>query len=77
MPIELRKAAEIIGLNLMETRGRMPPDVRESLNVAVECIALVCALRVGAEACVLDKLEHETGYVPPTWPENHEHPGQD
>lgn len=77
MPISLQKAAEIIGLNIMEAGKRMPPDVKDSLYVGLECIRLVTALRTGVDACVMDKLEHEEGYNPPIFPDDHDHPGGD
>jgi len=77
MPISLAKATEILALNLFDRRRTMPPDVAESLQLAVEALALIIALRAGNGGCLFTPLPHEEGYKPPIWPEDHDHPGSD
>lgn len=45
MPTTLAKAYEIIALNLLEAGKRMPEDVKDSLALALSCIAFAQAAR--------------------------------
>lgn len=45
MPITLAKAYEILALNVWEAAKRMPEDVKDSLALALSCIAFAQAAR--------------------------------
>lgn len=45
MPITLAKAYEILALNLVDAGKHMPPDVKDSLALALSCIAFAQAAR--------------------------------
>ena len=77
MAISITKAAEILHLNLFERRSKMPPDVADSLALAIDALALIQALRLGRSACIFAPLEHELGYNPPTFEQDYNHPGTD
>jgi hypothetical protein len=49
MPIKLSKAMEILELNMKEAHKKMPPDVRESLNLALNCMKTVQFIRGGGQ----------------------------
>jgi len=75
--ITITKAAEILHLNLFDRRGKMPPDVADSLALAIDALALIQALRLGQSACIFAPLEHELGYNPPIFEQDYNHPGAD
>jgi hypothetical protein len=77
MPISIAKAAEILALNLFDRRTKMPPDVADSLALAIDALALIQHLRLGNSACVFEPLQHETGYTPPIFEQDHNHPATD
>lgn len=47
MPITMSKAYEILDLNMKEAHKQMPPDVRESLNLALNTMKTVQYMRKG------------------------------
>lgn len=62
MPITIAKAYEIIHLNLFEAGKKMPPDVKESLSLALDAFANYQALRDLGTIHPTFRLKHEEGY---------------
>jgi len=62
MPITIAKAYEIIHLNLFEAGKKMPPDVKESLYLALDAFANYQALRALGTIDPAFRLKHEEGY---------------
>jgi hypothetical protein len=77
MPISLVKAIEILHLNAQECGRKMPPDVKQSLLLALDALFFVQALRLGNAPCIFAPLEHEHGYNPPIFEQDYNHPGAD
>lgn len=69
MPISIAKAYEIINLNLFEASKKMPPDVAESLRLALDAFANYQALRALGTIPPAFRLNHEEGYPAPS--DNH------
>jgi hypothetical protein len=59
MPIKLSKAIEILDLNAKEAGKKMPEDVRDSLNLAVNCMKTVQYIRHGGSWSFLALLPDE------------------
>ena len=49
MPISMSKSIEILELNMKEAHKSMPADVRDSLNLAINCMKTVKFIRGGGE----------------------------
>jgi hypothetical protein len=49
MPITMRKAIEILDLNMKEAHKSMPTDVKDSLNLAINTMATVRFIRKGGQ----------------------------
>lgn len=49
MPITMRKAIEVLDLNAKEQHKNMPPDVRDALNLAINCMRTVKFIRGGGD----------------------------
>jgi hypothetical protein len=49
MPITLKKAAEILDLNLKEAGSKMPRDTRDALLLAINSLKTVQFVRGGGE----------------------------
>jgi hypothetical protein len=47
MPIKMTKAIEILTLNMKETHKKMPGDVKDALNLALNCMETVQYIRKG------------------------------
>ena len=62
MPISITKAAEILHLNLSEASRKMPPDVRDSIALAIDALALIVALR---QQGIIDPSFRLKGEAPP------------
>jgi hypothetical protein len=72
MPITIAKAYEIIHLNLFDAAKKMPPDVKESLSLALDAFANYQALRALGTIPTTFRLKHEEGYQ--ALPDNHKGP---
>lgn len=69
MPISLSKAYEIINLNIVEAGKKMPPDVKDSLHLALDAFTLLQVLRSQGILDPSFRLKHEPPYS--TDPDNH------
>jgi len=49
MAIKMTKALEILELNVKEGHKKMPPDVKDSLNLAISTMNIVLFIRGGGE----------------------------
>ena len=49
MPITLTKAIEVLDLNLKESHKTMPGDVKDALNLAINCMHTVKFIRSRGE----------------------------
>jgi hypothetical protein len=47
MPITMSKAIEILDLNVREDRKKMPQDVRDALNLAINAMKTINYIRKG------------------------------
>jgi hypothetical protein len=47
MPIKLSKAIEVLDLNVKEAHKTMPQDVKDALNLAINCMKTVQYIRNG------------------------------
>ena len=47
--IKMSKAIEVLDLNVREDRHKMPPDVRASLNLAINCMKTIQFIRGGKQ----------------------------
>lgn len=63
MPIKMDKAIEILELNIREAHKSMPPDLKDSLNLALSNMLTVQYIRRGAiwdlHALFPDELPYE------------------
>lgn len=49
MPITMRKAVEVLDLNAKEEHKKMPADVKDSLNLAINTMRTVLYIRSGGK----------------------------
>lgn len=77
MAISIVKAIEILHLNSQLAASRIPPDVKDSVFLAMDALFLIQDLRLGNKACVFAPLQHEEGYNAPTFEQDHNHPGME
>lgn len=47
MPITMRKAIEVLDLNMQEAHKDMPADVKDSLNLAINTMGTIKFMRKG------------------------------
>jgi hypothetical protein len=59
MPIKLSKAREILQLNYLEGGPKMPPDVKESLALAMNAMDAIKTIRQGTTVDILAPLKNE------------------
>jgi hypothetical protein len=59
MPISIVKATEILDLNVKEAGPKMPPDVKESLLLAIDAFSAIVAHRLSSTLPTILLLDHE------------------
>lgn len=47
MPIKMSKAIEILTLNMVDQHKKMPGDVKDALNLAINCMKTIQYMRKG------------------------------